>query len=242
MGTRLRRLLGAPASVGVALADGGTVRLRLLAPGESAVLSAVFDGMSDRSRRSRYLTATAQLSGRMCAALTGVDLTHHVAWVAEVNGRAVGIARFIRLAHDPRSAEFAAEVIDAHHGRGIGRALLDATATVATYRGIRCISATLDPRNKVSKALLARLGAQFRPGADGLLEAGGCLRLPVEPAVDRRAVLALLHEPRPRTLASRLRVAPGRLVDALPDWDALLGPRPGGGRSAGPTPWQLRGF
>ncbi len=242
MGTRLRRLLGAPAHVAVSLADGGSVHLRLLLPGEHSTLVRVFEGMSDRSRRSRYLASMSQLSGRMSAALTGVDSTHHVALVAEVNGRPVGIARFIRLVHDERSAEFAAEVIDAHQGRGIGRALMDATATVAAYRGIRCVAGTLDPRNKVSRALLARVGAQFRPAVDGLMEAGGCLRLPAEPAVDRQAVLALLHEPRRPGVASRLRVDPGRLVDALPDWDAWLGRRHQGGRTARPALWQLRGF
>ena len=91
----------------------------------------------------------------MLAAMTGVDHERHTAFLAYVDARPAGVARFIRLGRPGPVAEFAAEVVDRQHGRGIGRILLDAAAIVANYRGIRFLAATLAPDNVPSRKLFS---------------------------------------------------------------------------------------
>ena len=172
----------------VPLPDGGEVSLRPLRHGESAPLLAVFDGMSTASRADRYLTGTSRLLPSMVRALTDVDGHDHVAWLASVDDRPVGIARSVRVA--PCTGELAFEVVDAQQGRGIGSVLADAVTTTALARGVRRVRATVLPGNTASLRLLRRLGVCLA-WDEGVLEGEGALRLLPVPRVDRRAVLAL---------------------------------------------------
>jgi len=172
----------------VPLPGGGDVRLRPLHHGETAPLEAVFAGMSGAARELRYLTGLRSLPGPMVTALTDVDGHRHVAWTAVLGGRPVGIARY--LLEEPGVAEIAFEVVDVHHGAGIGSALVDAVTTVAAAQGVRRVRALVRPGNRASLRLLQRLGVQLAV-ANGVLEGEGPLRL-LDPArVDRAAVLAL---------------------------------------------------
>ena len=92
--------------------------LRPLEPGEDAALLAVFDGLSARSRELRFLTAMNTLRPSVVRALTDVDGCRHVAWLATVDGRPAGIARYARIQDGP--ADLAFEVADAQQGRGAG--------------------------------------------------------------------------------------------------------------------------
>jgi GNAT superfamily N-acetyltransferase len=176
----------------VRLPDGGTTQLRPLAAGETAPLLEVFAGMSTAARADRYLAGLSRLPGAMLSALTSVDGCDHVAWLATVDGRPAGIARYLRTA--PATAEVAFEVVDLHHGRGVGSALLDAVLTDAVLHGIRRLQATVAPTNPRSQRMLRRLGLALHD-VGGLLEAEGPFRM-LDPArVDRDAVAALAARP-----------------------------------------------
>ena len=186
-GLRTPDVAGHP-DVAVALPGGGDVRLRPLRHGESATLEAVFEGMSDEAREQRYLTGLRHLPPPMIRALTDVDGHDHVAWVARLAGRPVGIARYV--VEEPGVAEIAFEVVDAHHGVGIGSVLVDTVTTVAAARGVRRLRALVHPGNRASLRLLGRVGVHLTV-AGGLLEGEGPLRL-LDPArVDRPAVVDL---------------------------------------------------
>lgn len=175
--------------VHVRLRDGGTALLRPLATGEVTVLETVFDGMSERSRHQRFLVPMPRLPVAHRRRLADVDGHRHVAWVALVDGVPAGICRYVRTAG--HSAELAFEVADAHQGRGLGTALVDAVTTVARASGITWLEATVEPGNTASQSLLARAGVRLLL-ADGLLEGGGEPRpLPSSSRVNARAVLAL---------------------------------------------------
>jgi RimJ/RimL family protein N-acetyltransferase len=178
----------APDSVTVSIPGGRVVALRPLRHGERGPLLSVFDGMSSAARARRYLTGMARLPSRVVEALTDVDGRRHVAWLASVDGRPVGIARWVR--DDDGVAEVAMEVVDDHHGLGIASALVDAVTTVASARGVDRVRASLTPDNEPSRRLVTRLGVRLQV-VDGLLEGEGRLRLLHPPRVDRRAVLAL---------------------------------------------------
>jgi GNAT superfamily N-acetyltransferase len=174
----------------VGLNDGRGVSIRPLLAGESQPLVEIFEGMSVRSRYLRYLAAINRLSPSMLAAMTGVDHERHSAFLAYVDARPVGVARFIRLDRPGPVAEFAVEVVDRQQGRGIARILLDAAAIVANHHGIRFLAATLAPDNVPSRKLLAGIGARFR-FVDGLLLADAPMpRLP-RTTLDRSAVIKL---------------------------------------------------
>ena len=175
--------------VHVRLRDGGSVLLRPLVGGEVAVLETVFEGLSTRSRRQRFLVPMPRLPSGHRRALADVDGHRHVAWVALVDGEPVGICRYVTTA--PDAAELAFEVVDAQQGRGIASALVDAVTTVARARGITWIEATVESGNLASEAVLARVGIELVL-SDGLLEGRGELRpAPSRSRVNQRAVLAL---------------------------------------------------
>ena len=176
------------AHVAVQLRDGGLATVRPLRAGEVAPLLAVFDQMSSTSRANRFLVGLPALTGTMISALVAVDGRDHVAWLASVGDRPVGIARYIRV--EPATAELALEVADAHHGRGVGTALLDAVTTLACVNGFRRVQAVVLPENRPSRRLLRKIGVPLRPSGP-TLEGEGPLRLLDPPRVDRAAVVAL---------------------------------------------------
>jgi RimJ/RimL family protein N-acetyltransferase len=185
--TRLASTRAVLEQVRVVLADGGTVLLRPLRHGEVEPVLEVFGGLSELSRARRFLTGMPRLPAMVLAALTDVDGCDHVAWVATVDGCAVGIGRYART--DPETVEIALEVVDAHQGRGLGWVLADAVATVACSQGATRVTATVAPDNAPSLRVLRGLGLATRFD-DGLLEGTGRLRLPEPARVRRPAVLA----------------------------------------------------
>ena len=179
--------LAVTAGVPARIAD-GTAVLRPLGPGEIEPLTAVFEGLSEDSRVERYLTPGPRLTSDMLRVLTAVDGHDHVAWLATVDGRPAGIARYIRVGAD--AAEVAFEVVDDLHGRGLGSVLLDAVTTVASASGIHRLQAVVSPSNRASMQLLAKVGLSFRH-ASGVLEADSPYHLLEPPRVDRATVVRL---------------------------------------------------
>ena len=177
-----------PEAVHVPLPGDRVVALRPLRRGERDPLLAVFDGMSAESRTRRYLTGMVRLPSTVLEALTDVDGHRHVAWLASEHGQPVGIARLVRDATGV--ADVGVEVVDDHHGLGIGSALVDAVSTVAAARGVRRVRASLTPDNEPSRRLVTRIGVRLHL-VDGLLEGEGGLRLLCPPRIDRRAAIAL---------------------------------------------------
>ena len=178
--------------VDVTIAGGQVAALRPLHHDETAPLLAVFDGMSVLSRARRYLTGIPHLPPRMLRTLTDVGRRDHVAWLATIDGEPVGVGRYVAVTDT--LAEVAFEVVDRHHHRGLGGALLDAVATVAWANGFTSVAATVHPSNRASVKLVNRLGLRLHP-CDGLLEGEGLLRLPDVPSVDRAAVLRVAGMP-----------------------------------------------
>jgi RimJ/RimL family protein N-acetyltransferase len=177
-------------SVEIRLRDGVVATLRPLRAGETAPLLSVFDGMSPDSRVLRYLTGLPRMPRTLVTMLSDVDDDRHVAWLASIDGEPAGLARYVRLPGCTTTAEIAFEVVDRHHGRGLGTVLLDTITTVAAARGVRRLQGTMAASNTASRRLLERVGAPAHL-VDGLLEAAGPLRLLEPPVVDRSAVLGL---------------------------------------------------
>ena len=144
------------------------MRLRLLRPSDRDALLAGFQRLSPESRYRRFLSPTPRLSKEMLRKLIETDDWNHLAIVAErvskdsAPAEGLGIARFIRLAEAPDTAEAAVVVDDAVHRRGLGRLLLLTLVEAARERGIKQFRAYVLPDNDPAQRLLRDLDAHVK--------------------------------------------------------------------------------
>ena len=137
------------------------VTVRPLAWGETAPLQRVFDGLSARSRRLRFLAAAPYLHPAVLRRLAQVDHDRHGAWVVTLAGEPVGVGRYVRTAPDPLVADVAFEVVDACQGHGLGRLLLDVVGIAAADAGVTSLLWLVDEDNHRVRRLAAPLGGRF---------------------------------------------------------------------------------
>jgi GNAT superfamily N-acetyltransferase len=160
------------------LEDGRRVRLRWIVPADADLLRLGFARLSMASRLTRFFAPLHALSDDAIRYLTQVDGINHAALVAvsapgdgpSCDERGFGVARFVRLAGDPRRAEVAVTVVDEAQGQGLGRQLLAAIAIAAQERGVETFTMYVLWSSARVRRLLLALGAERR-GRDGdLLE------------------------------------------------------------------------
>ncbi len=158
------------------LPDGGLVTLRFIEPGDADELRRCFEQLSPRSRDQRFLGGNPRLTDAMLDYLTRVDGDKHVAIVAVRESldlkseTGLGVARFVRLDDPPDVAEAAITVLDDAQGRGIGRLLMRALATLAAARGVRAFRGEVLAANAGMRHLLAEVDARVVPVGDGAAE------------------------------------------------------------------------
>jgi RimJ/RimL family protein N-acetyltransferase len=125
----------------VTLRNGTDIHLRLLRPEDLEKLREGFNGLSRRSRLSRFLSSPGKLTESQLRYLTEIDHVHHLAWCACVDDggeeSGIGVARYVRLDESPRAAEFAVTVADEFQNRGVGRVLLDRLIHSAKKNGVQ---------------------------------------------------------------------------------------------------------
>ncbi len=143
------------------LRDGTQVRLRLLTADDKALLGAGFEKLSSESRYSRFLSPKTTLSDDELRYLTEIDQETHFAIGAirddEATPVGLGIARFIKLAEPPATAEAAITVADEAHGRGLGKLLFLRLCAAASERGIERFHCEVLGSNTGMAALLAAI-------------------------------------------------------------------------------------
>lgn len=143
------------------LSDGAPILIRPIRPDDKRMLQ---DGLRQLSRESvqrRFLTPKRSFSRSELRYLTEVDGRDHVALVAESEGHAIAVARFVRSGADPAVAEVAFVVADAWHRRGVGSALTEVLADEARRRGIRRFTATMGSDNLAARRLLRNLTTEL---------------------------------------------------------------------------------
>ena len=148
------------------------IALRPLRHGERKPVLDVFAGLSERSRRLRFLGSKPRLAERDVDWLVDVGCCGREAVVAidEATGRTVGLARFVRDADAPE-AEIAFEVVDEWQGRGVGRQLLGELRTLAREQGILRFRALIAHGNRPAFALVHGVGEELhRAYEDGAVE------------------------------------------------------------------------
>jgi GNAT superfamily N-acetyltransferase len=154
----------------VRLTDGWEICIRPIEPCDAQELKAGFQGLTAVSRYRRFLGDLDHLTAHQLQYLTTVDHADHEALVAldAQRGDGIGVARYVRDAHDPRLAELAIVVTDAWQGRGVGTALLERLVDRARSAGIERLIGRSIVGDLAAPALAAHVGdvvaRRRRPG------------------------------------------------------------------------------
>jgi RimJ/RimL family protein N-acetyltransferase len=156
------------------LPDGRDLVLRPIRPDDRNALHAEFLKLGKATVRNRFFAQKTDLTPEELTYFTEVDLSQHVALVAEIEDdtgwRAVGVARFVRDRQHPDNCEAAITIIDAFQGIGIGRILLQHLIECARELGVHRFDATVLPQNRRMSRLLRRTGLPLESSiGDGML-------------------------------------------------------------------------
>lgn len=171
----------------VSLRDGAQVLIRPIRPTDGPLLADGFDRLSDRSRFFRFLAPKRELTPAELHYFTQIDHVDHEALVALslADGRAVGVARYIRDAGDRSAADLAVTVVDDWHRRGIATQLLTLLSERAVLAGVRRYTVLVAADNLAVFALLRSLGFDMHGvhTGDGTVE--GRVPIPLGIPADR---------------------------------------------------------
>jgi RimJ/RimL family protein N-acetyltransferase len=155
----------------VPLRDGSTVLIRQVQPTDAPLLTSIFAQLSATSRWMRFLAAKNHLSEAELRYLTNIDHHDHEALTALAPGEhGIGVARYIRHAHDPHAAEIAIAVVDDWHRRGLGTRLLAHLTDRARHQGVRRFTALISADNEAMAGLLATMNAVITRRDAGTVE------------------------------------------------------------------------
>jgi acetyltransferase len=143
------------------LADGATIVIRPITPGDAAIEQEFVRNLSAESRYFRFMAALHELSPQMLSHFTNVDYDRHMALVAvtpcDARDTEIAVARYI-VAPDNTSCEFALVVTDAWQRRGVGALLMDALMDAARRRGLTIMFGEVLASNHKMIDLMRRLG------------------------------------------------------------------------------------
>jgi RimJ/RimL family protein N-acetyltransferase len=145
----------------VVLRDGSKVVIRQVRRSDAPLLADGFARLGPESRRLRFLRRKDELTPAELRYFTDIDHHDHeaIGALAPTAGGGVGVARYVRDASDPQSAEIALTVVDDWQGRGLGTELLAQLSGRARAAGIRRFTALVSADNAAMTALLRRLCA-----------------------------------------------------------------------------------
>ena len=199
----------------VLLPDGRPVQLRALTPDDREELAEGFARLSDESRYRRFFAPMPRLPAAMLDYLVNIDHHDHeaIAAIDPVDGRGLGVARFIRLPEGD-AAELAVTVREDAQGKGVGRVLLDALADRAREEGIATLTASVLADNPAAVHVISALGATEARHEGQVVE----LRIALPEEGSGEPLGDLL-----RSAASGSVVVVGGILQSLASWTA---PRP----------------
>jgi GNAT superfamily N-acetyltransferase len=156
------------------------VATRPVQPADVALFGRLWPRLSPDTVYRRFHAPLHGLPAEAVTRLVTVDHDLREAVVGVVGGEIVGVARYDRSPTDPATAEFAIVVEDAWQGVGVGRQLLLELIDLATRRGVRTLTATVQQDNDRVIGLIRRLlpDTTFTPDLDVFTVASPVSRTP----------------------------------------------------------------
>jgi GNAT superfamily N-acetyltransferase len=163
----------------VRLPDGAEIVIRPIEADDAPLLRLTLEHLSALSRYRRFREPVDHFSPRELDELTHADHRTREALVAldPVAGEGIGIAGYVRDAHDPKGAEVTYLVTDAWQSRRVGTALLERLAARAWAAGLERFTATTVVGSEDARRLLAHVAdpvSEHREG--GIVEVTAQLR------------------------------------------------------------------
>jgi len=145
--------------LGLTLTDGTYVPVREIQAGDAPALQRLFERLSERTVRLRYLKSLDELSDEKAQHLAEVDGENQYALVALDPDDEEEIVAMVRydLEEDANRAEYAALVEDRLQGRGLGVGLTHALIEAARERGVQSFDALVASENRGMIRLLRSL-------------------------------------------------------------------------------------
>ncbi|MBO4576113.1 MAG: bifunctional acetate--CoA ligase family protein/GNAT family N-acetyltransferase [Neisseriaceae bacterium] len=140
------------------LKDGMPVRIRPVRALDSERVQNFVRGLSEQSRRTRFMSNIKELSEEVLVNFTRLDYDRDMALLMiNQNHDILGIARY---AADPdlSACEFAVTVSDAYQGRGIATILMNSLFYVARCQGFKTMYGEVLANNTNMLAMSAKLG------------------------------------------------------------------------------------
>jgi RimJ/RimL family protein N-acetyltransferase len=140
------------------------VSIRPIAASDGPALHDAYERLSEDTKYKRFLATKPHLSRRDVSYLTHIDGDNHVALVATPVGRPdeiIGVARFVRLPEDLRSAEFAIVIGDAYQREGLGSELMARLAQAASEHDVKRLRGTMLADNIGAHKLTRRLAGEL---------------------------------------------------------------------------------
>src|SRR3954447_2046979 len=184
----------------VVLADGGTVRVRPVGPGDEARVLRLYERLSDESVYLRFFSPLPRPTAAQLEHLTTVDERSHMTLVAVLGDEILGIARYDRISD--HEAEVAFTVADEQQGRGLGTVLLEHLAVVARANGIREFSADTLSVNQRMLGVFAAAGWTL----EHRLESSGTVHVRFAIEATTRSIAAVEDRERHAEAASMTRI------------------------------------
>ena len=142
------------------LAEGECLTVRPMEASDADTVLAAFLALSPESFRRRFFSPVPRLLPGMAEALTAVDDRHLTLLAFDDHGQLVAMAEGIRDQRDPRSAEFAIAVTDAHQHQGIGTRLLRRLSRYAAEQGVVRLTGYTQIDNVAALSMFAKAGAR----------------------------------------------------------------------------------
>ncbi|WP_344132620.1 GNAT family N-acetyltransferase [Pedococcus bigeumensis] len=197
--------------------EGRVLAVRDVTDGDLAAVAKLFEDLSFRSARQRFLCTSKQAGPRYVATLADPARTLD-AIVVLMGPRVMGVGS--THPGTDASTEFAVAVEDADQGRGIGTVLVEALVARSRRRGLPTLSGTVLGGNTQMLDVLAHLGLPCRM----VVEEGGTIAVTV--TISPAGALTSAHLAREETARA---AAVRRLLEpaAVAVLDASRGRRPG---------------
>ncbi|MCF3131850.1 bifunctional acetate--CoA ligase family protein/GNAT family N-acetyltransferase [Streptomyces olivochromogenes] len=144
-------------SVHALLADGSTVCIRPVLPGDRDRLRRLYEEMSPENLRLRFFVASRRSAAAAADRACAQARPGHRALLAEANGRVVGLAEY-DTGGEKDDAEISIAVADGLHHRGVGTLLVEHLVSAARAEGITTFTAEALGENNEVLRLFADLG------------------------------------------------------------------------------------
>ncbi len=141
--------------------DGVEYLIRPIRPDDLEREYAFVRGLSEETLYNRLMYAVQEPTDALLLPLVNIDYRSHMALVALMGERIVGVARYA-IDDDRRQHEFAVAVADEWQGHGIGRTLLEDLFAYARRGGLKRLAGTVLPGNERMLALARNLGLTVR--------------------------------------------------------------------------------